>query len=84
LVKVLREREQQKILDQKRMYDLVGFCLIFCVEVDDSFCCQACLEKDKMAALVKKAMKSCSDFNANFNREKREERKMFFDLQTMV
>ncbi|ELT95254.1 hypothetical protein CAPTEDRAFT_227914 [Capitella teleta] len=65
LVKVLRQREQDRLLDQKRLYDL------------------ACLEKDKMAAMVKKAIKSASEFNSQFIREKRDERRMYFDLQTM-
>lgn len=42
------------------------------------------LEKSKMADYVKKAMKSASEFNSQFQKERREDRRAYFDLQTMV
>ncbi|GAB1601423.1 uncharacterized protein LOC115217352 isoform X1 [Argonauta hians] len=42
------------------------------------------LEKSKMADYVRKAMRSASEFNSQFQRERREERRAYFDLQTMV
>ncbi|XP_060062435.1 PHD finger protein 10-like [Ylistrum balloti] len=40
------------------------------------------LEKSKMTEYIKKAMKSASEWNTVFLRERKEERKAYFDLQT--
>ncbi|KAK7490212.1 hypothetical protein BaRGS_00018557 [Batillaria attramentaria] len=40
------------------------------------------LEKSKMADYMKKAAKSAAEFNKLFQRERREERRAYFDLQT--
>ncbi|XP_013411434.1 PHD finger protein 10 isoform X1 [Lingula anatina] len=39
-------------------------------------------QKNKMDYYMKKAIKSAADFNAQFMKERREERKAYFDLQT--
>jgi hypothetical protein len=41
-------------------------------------------EADKMKELIKKTIKSASKYNSELQREKKEERKSYFDLQTMV
>ncbi|RNA34976.1 PHD finger 10 [Brachionus plicatilis] len=40
-------------------------------------------EKDKMKEMVRKAMESVATYNSQIQREKLEERKSFYDLQTM-
>ncbi|XP_061173119.1 PHD finger protein 10-like [Saccostrea echinata] len=40
------------------------------------------LEKSKMSMYIKKAMKSAAEWNSNFQKERREERKAYLDLQT--
>ncbi|CAH1792046.1 unnamed protein product [Owenia fusiformis] len=40
------------------------------------------LDKNKMESYMKKAVKSAADFNARLMRERREERRAYFDLQT--
>ncbi|XP_048737221.2 PHD finger protein 10-like isoform X2 [Ostrea edulis] len=40
------------------------------------------LEKSKMNMYFKKAMKSAAEWNSNFQKERREERKAYLDLQT--
>ncbi|XP_071079408.1 PHD finger protein 10-like isoform X1 [Haliotis cracherodii] len=42
------------------------------------------LDKGKMGAYIKKAVKAAADFNAQFQRERREERRAYFDLQTFM
>lgn len=37
-----------------------------------------------MADYMKKAAKSAAEYNIHFQRERREERKAYFDLQTFV
>ena len=37
-----------------------------------------------MTSFIKNAVQATADFNAMFNRERREERRAYFDLQTMV
>jgi hypothetical protein len=44
---------------------------------------KAMSDTDKMKEMIKKAMKSTLLFNAQLQREKKEERQTFFDLQTM-
>ena len=41
-------------------------------------------EADRMKELIKKAMKSVSNYNLQLQKEKKEERNLYFDLQTMV
>ena len=41
------------------------------------------VEKADMVKFVKKAMKSCSEFNSMFLKERKEERIAYFDMQTM-
>ena len=41
-------------------------------------------EEDKMKELIKKAMKSVSSYNAQLQKEKKDERFLYYDLQTMV
>ncbi|XP_062568404.1 PHD finger protein 10-like [Saccostrea cucullata] len=40
------------------------------------------LEKSKMSMYIKKAMKSAAEWNSNFQKERREERRAYLDLQT--
>lgn len=42
------------------------------------------LEKSKMSLYIKKAMKSAAEWNTSFQKERREERKAYLDLQTFV
>uniref|UniRef100_T1IPY3 PHD-type domain-containing protein n=1 Tax=Strigamia maritima TaxID=126957 RepID=T1IPY3_STRMM len=42
------------------------------------------VEKSKMAEFVKKAIKSASEWNMNLNRERAEERRACFDLQSLI
>ena len=42
------------------------------------------MDKNKIDDLVKKAVRNAADFNAQFMRERREERAAYFDLQTHV
>lgn len=42
------------------------------------------LEKSKMSLYIKKAMKSAAEWNSSFQKERREERKAYLDLQTFV
>jgi hypothetical protein len=41
-------------------------------------------EQEKLREQIKKAMKSASSYNSMLQKEKKEERYSFFDLQTMV
>ena len=41
-------------------------------------------EEDKMKELIKKAMKSVSSYNTILQKEKKDERFLYYDLQTMV
>ena len=41
-------------------------------------------DKVKLEALRKRAMKSASEFNSMFNRDRREERRAFFDIHSFV
>lgn len=41
-------------------------------------------EADRMKEMIKKAMKSVSNYNLQLQKEKKEERNLYFDLQTMV
>ncbi|XP_064600353.1 PHD finger protein 10-like isoform X2 [Liolophura sinensis] len=41
-------------------------------------------EKSKLADYMKKAVKSAAEFNVQFQRERREDRRAYFDLQTMA
>jgi hypothetical protein len=45
---------------------------------------QQSIEKAKVDFFVKKAVRSAADFNAQFMRERREERRAYIDLQTLV
>lgn len=42
------------------------------------------LDQDRMKELIKKAIKSAAMYNSQFQKEKKEERQKYFDLQTMV
>ena len=42
------------------------------------------MDKSKLADMRKKAIQSAMEFNSHFMRELKEERKAYFDLQTMV
>ncbi|XP_041353041.1 dentin sialophosphoprotein-like [Gigantopelta aegis] len=42
------------------------------------------LDKGKMADYIKKAVRSAAEFNAHFQRERKEERRSYFDLQTFM
>jgi hypothetical protein len=42
------------------------------------------MEKSRMDYFMKKAIRSAAEFNSQFMRERREERRAYFDLQTMV
>jgi len=50
----------------------------------DRFFLQLKLEKDKMIEYTKKAMRSVSDWNRNLLKERNEERRAYFDMQTFV
>lgn len=41
-------------------------------------------ESERMKELIKKAMKSVASYNSQMQKEKKEERQTFYDLQTMV
>lgn len=41
-------------------------------------------EEERLKEAMRKAMYSASNFNAQLQREKKEERNSFFDLQTFV
>jgi len=41
-------------------------------------------EADRMKELVKKTIKSVSNYNLQLQKERKEERNLYFDLQTMV
>lgn len=45
---------------------------------------QAKLDKSKIDAYSKKAARSAAEFNASLMKDKKEERKAYFDLQTYV
>lgn len=45
---------------------------------------QATGDREKLKAYISKAMKSAAEFNVLFNKERREERQAYFDLQTQV
>ncbi|GFO17052.1 PHD finger protein 10 [Plakobranchus ocellatus] len=45
---------------------------------------QAKIDKSKMESYSKKAARSAAEFNANMMREKKDERRAYFDLQTYV
>lgn len=42
------------------------------------------VEASKVPEYIKKAAKKAAEFNINFNRERMEERRAYFDLQTHV
>lgn len=42
------------------------------------------VEAGKVPEYIKKAAKKAAEFNSNFNRERMEERRAYFDLQTHV
>lgn len=42
------------------------------------------VEPSKVPEYIKKAAKKAAEFNSNFNRERMEERRAYFDLQTQV
>ena len=42
------------------------------------------VEASKVPEYIKKAAKKAAEFNSNFNRERMEERRAYFDLQTHV
>lgn len=42
------------------------------------------VEPSKVPEYIKKAAKKAAEFNSNFNRERMEERRAYFDLQTHV
>ena len=41
-------------------------------------------EADRMKELIKKTIKSVSNYNLQLQKERKEERNLYFDLQTMV
>ena len=45
---------------------------------------QARLDKNNLENMIKKAMQTSAKFNAELNRERKEERRAYFDLQTNV
>lgn len=42
------------------------------------------VEASKVPEYIKEAAKKAAEFNSNFNRERMEERRAYFDLQTHV
>ena len=48
------------------------------------FCPQLKLEKDKMEAYTRKAMRSVSDWNRSLLKQRAEKRRAYFDMQTFV
>ena len=45
---------------------------------------QARLDKNNLENMIKKAIQTSAKFNAELNRERKEERRAYFDLQTNV
>ncbi|ESO87689.1 hypothetical protein LOTGIDRAFT_127265, partial [Lottia gigantea] len=64
-------KQRETIYEQHKEYDVVGN-IHFSPNV----------EKSKLAEYMKKAVKSAAEFNSQMQKERREERKAFFDLQT--
>uniref|UniRef100_A0A669C5V9 PHD finger protein 10 n=1 Tax=Oreochromis niloticus TaxID=8128 RepID=A0A669C5V9_ORENI len=46
--------------------------------------CSSCDIRSKVPEYIKKAAKKAAEFNSNFNRERMEERRAYFDLQTHI
>ncbi|XP_005091426.2 titin isoform X2 [Aplysia californica] len=53
-------------------------------EKHKEYCVQPKLDKSKIMAYSKKAAKSAAEYNSSMMREKRDERRAYFDLQTYV
>lgn len=68
IAKVLRERERKKMIET----------------VKTTYSTHKSIDKHKLEHLRKKAIKGASEFNSNLRRERKDERRVYFDLQTMV
>ncbi|XP_055495212.1 PHD finger protein 10 isoform X1 [Leucoraja erinacea] len=69
---VLQERERQQITDRYKEYSQL--------QLQNT----QKVEPSKVPEYIKKAAKKAAEFNSNFNRERMEERRAYFDLQTQV
>uniref|UniRef100_A0A4W3GTY4 PHD finger protein 10 n=2 Tax=Callorhinchus milii TaxID=7868 RepID=A0A4W3GTY4_CALMI len=67
---ILQERERQRITDRYKEYS----------QLQNT----QKVEPSKVPEYIKKAAKKAAEFNSNFNRERMEERRAYFDLQTQV
>ena len=59
----------------------------YCLTLKNKLCTryfQPTIDKAKLTMYMKKAVKSAAEYNSMFMREKREERRAYFDLQTNV
>ncbi|XP_059842725.1 PHD finger protein 10 isoform X3 [Hypanus sabinus] len=81
---VLQERERQQITDRYKEYSV----LYLNQTCDSAQQLQLQntqkVEPSKVPEYIKKAAKKAAEFNSNFNRERMEERRAYFDLQTQV
>ncbi|RUS91667.1 hypothetical protein EGW08_000640 [Elysia chlorotica] len=67
----LQEKQKKVIREKHKEYSEVSL-------IDS----QAKIDKSKMESYAKKAARSAAEFNANMMREKKDERRAYFDLQT--
>uniref|UniRef100_A0A8C2HQS2 PHD finger protein 10 n=1 Tax=Cyprinus carpio TaxID=7962 RepID=A0A8C2HQS2_CYPCA len=81
---ILQERERQRITKEYSVSTLMiseGSC-----DSDEQMQQQnpQKVEASKVPEYIKKAAKKAAEFNSNFNRERMEERRAYFDLQTHI
>uniref|UniRef100_A0A8C5QBM6 PHD finger protein 10 n=1 Tax=Leptobrachium leishanense TaxID=445787 RepID=A0A8C5QBM6_9ANUR len=87
---ILQEKERQRITDHYKEYSITTG------EIQNEVCDQdetgkqmqqqntQKVEPSKVPEYIKKAAKKAAEFNSNLNRERMEERRAYFDLQTHV
>ncbi|OCT79958.1 hypothetical protein XELAEV_18026773mg [Xenopus laevis] len=87
---ILQEKERQRITDHYKEYSITTG------EIQNEVCDQdetgkqmqqqntQKVEASKVPEYIKKAAKKAAEFNSNLNRERMEERRAYFDLQTHV
>lgn len=87
---ILQEKERQRITDHYKEYSITT------EEIQNEVCDQdetgkqqqqqntQKVEASKVPEYIKKAAKKAAEFNSNLNRERMEERRAYFDLQTHV
>lgn len=96
---ILQERERQRIAKeysvsnkaqgrisvwfQKILFNIFDISVCSCLQQMQQQNPQK-VEASKVPEYIKKAAKKAAEFNSNFNRERMEERRAYFDLQTHV